>query len=102
MRFRTIPLTLVAGVLAVSLASCANNGSSTAPDDSTTDDGHGEIAGAAELAEPQLGLTTIDAEGRVTHLDLLDESVTEIGDIAAPTAVHTDGRYLFAQTDDGI
>ena len=101
MRFRTIPLTLLVGVLAVGLVSCADGGSPTAPDESTGD-GHGEISGAAELAEPQLGLTTIDADGRVTHLDLLDERVTEIGEIAAPTAMHTDGRYLFAQTDDGI
>jgi hypothetical protein len=103
MRFRTIPLTLLAGALALGLVGCADGGSSPSPEEGDpNDDGHGKVAGAAELAEPPLGLTTIDGEGRVTHLDLLDESVTEIGEIAPPTAVHTDGRYLFAQTDAGI
>ncbi len=65
-------------------------------------DGHGAVAGAAEVAEPQLALTTIDRSGTVTHLDLLDESVTTIGRIGEPHALTTDGRYLFAATDDGV
>lgn len=93
------------GTLALLLASCAAQpiaeptaGQSAASEGA----GHGAIAGAEELAEPQLGLTTIDPEGLVTHLDLLDESVTEIGEVTPPSAVATDGRYLFADTGEGV
>lgn len=64
--------------------------------------GHGAVAGAAEVSEPPLGLTTVDPSGTVTHLDLLDESTTEIGTVGAPSAMTTDGRYLFVQTDAGV
>lgn len=97
---RFIPLALT-GVLTLLLASCAGETPSTTPDDDTGP-GHGAVAGAAEVAEPQLGLTAIDPDGTVTHLDLLDESVTEIGAIAPPTGMTTDGRYLFAETVDGV
>ncbi len=65
-------------------------------------DGHGAITGAEEVAEPQLGLTWIDPDGTVTHLDLLDESLTELGETAPPTGMSTDGRYLFADTGAGL
>lgn len=97
-----IALFALAGTLAVSLAACSTAPADPAPASVSGDDGHGAIAGAEEVAEPQLGLTSIDPEGLVTHLDLLDESVTDIGEIPAPTAITTDGRYLFAQTDEGI
>ncbi|MDI9890932.1 ABC transporter [Microbacterium sp. IEGM 1404] len=99
---RPFPLTLVA---LLALAGCAA-GSPTGPTPDTTPDAavdtHGAIAGAAELAEPALGLTSIDAEGRVSHLDLLDESTTDLGAVRAPDAVHGDGRYLFAMDGDGV
>ena len=97
-----ITLSAVTGTLALSLAACASAPTATAPSAASTDAGHGAIAGAEEVAEPQLGLTSIDADGVVTHLDLLDESVTEIGSIGSPSALTTDGRYLFAQTGEGI
>lgn len=105
-RFSTAALTVLA-LPGLVLAACAQD-PSTAED--TRDpgaaaedgDGHGAIAGAAEVSEPQLGLTTIDPAGAVTHLDLLDGSVTEIGSVGAPRAMTTDGRYLFAQTDAGV
>lgn len=100
-RIATVALT---GALTLTLASCA--GPSASPDpiasDDAAGDGHGHISGAAELAEPQLGLTVIDHDGAVTHLDLLDESVTELGEVATPTGMTTDGRYLFAETEKGI
>ncbi|MFF7684108.1 ABC transporter [Microbacterium sp. NPDC007973] len=65
-------------------------------------DTHGAIDGAAELAEPALGLTTIDAAGSVAHLDLLEETTVEIGSVRAPSSVHSDGRYLFAADDEGV
>ncbi|WP_101848311.1 ABC transporter [Zhihengliuella sp. ISTPL4] len=101
MHSRLLPLfTLTA--LSLTLASCAGTAAQSPATSSSAGDGHGAIAGAEEVAEPQLGLTTIDAQGRVTHLDLLDEGVTVIGTVAAPDGMTTDGRYLFADTGDGV
>lgn len=97
-----IALFALTGTLAISLAACSTTSTAPAAPSGSADDGHGAIAGAEEVAEPQLGLTSIDPQGLVTHLDLLDESVADIGEISAPTAMTTDGRYLFAQTDEGI
>ncbi len=102
--------TCVAGALALGLVACstdpAADGTGTGPTaDAPTGgsgDGHGAVAGAEELPEPRLGLTTIDPSGTVGHLDLLDGSVTGLGSVGAPTAVSTDGRYLFAETGDGV
>ena len=80
-------------------------GTADAPAADATDassEGHGAVAGAEELAEPRLGLTSIDETGEVTHLDLLDESTTSIGSVGAPRGMTTDGRYLFAQTEAGV
>ncbi|MFD3443813.1 ABC transporter [Microbacteriaceae bacterium 4G12] len=109
-RSRILTLT-VAGGLALGLAACAGNpvaapSGAPSPDDAPdTGNGHGAVVGAAEVAEPQLGLTTIDPSGAVAHLDLLDESVVGIGGIGgigAPSAMTTDGRYLFVRTDAGV
>lgn len=88
--------------LALSMTACGAAPTEQAPSSDPAGDGHGAIAGAEEAAEPQLGITSIDPDGLVTHLDLLDESVTELGEISAPAAMTTDGRYLFAQTDEAI
>jgi hypothetical protein len=95
----TVPAVL--GALALALVSCAPAPAST-PSPAGTGAGHGAISGAAELDEPALGLTTIDPSGVVRHLDLLDETTAELGEIDAPRAMHTDGRYLFADTADGV
>ena len=91
------------GALTISLAACtgapATEPTATVP---TAGDGHGAITGAEEVAEPQLGLTTIDPDGQVAHLDLLDESTAEIGEINPAQSMTTDGRYLFADVGDGI
>lgn len=96
-----LALFALAGALTVSLSACAADSADPAAT-ASPDGGHGAVAGAEEVAEPQLGLTSIDPDGAVTHLDLLDESVTDIGEISAPSALTTDGRYLFAQADDGV
>ena len=96
-----ITLLALTGALTVALAACGTTPAEP-PSGGTTDDGHGDIAGAEEVAEPQLGLTSINPHGTVSHLDLLDESVTDIGEIPAPTDMATDGRYLFAETRDGV
>ena len=96
--------TTLAGVCALALTACSP-GTADAPAADATDassEGHGAVAGAEELAEPRLGLTSIDATGEVTHLDLLDESTTSIGSVGAPRGMTTDGRYLFAQTEAGV
>ena len=94
---RLAPLSVV---LLLSLAGCA--APTAAPDTAPSTDTHGEIAGAAELAEPAVGLTSIDGDGRVSHLDLLDETTTALGTVRPPSAVHSDGRYLFAADDTGV
>ncbi len=65
-------------------------------------DGHGAVAGAAEVSEPQLGLTTVTPDGIVHHLDLLDETSGEIARVPEPASVSTDGRYLFSEGADGL
>lgn len=90
--------TVIASVLL--LAACAS-----APENppATTDDaGHGRISGAAEVSEPPLHLLTATSDGRVTLLDLLSEETSDVGRIDAPLATATDGRYLFADTGDGV
>lgn len=97
-----ITLFALAGALTVSLAGCSTTPADPPATGGAAEDGHGAVAGAAEVAEPQLGLTSITPDGTVSHLDLLDESVTEIGEIPPATGMTTDGRYLFAQTDTGV
>lgn len=97
MRFRTAG---ASGILLLSLVGCAATEgaateSSTASQNAAVDDGHGEIAGAHELAEPALHLDTVDAAGVVRHLDLLDETSTVLAEIEPVEDLVTDGRYLF-------
>lgn len=103
------PASVATLALSLLLAGCggassdeSSRGASAAEDSSTTADDHGTMEGSQELAEPALGLTTVDAEGRVDHLDLADDTVERLGDLDAPTALHTDGRYLFATVADGV
>lgn len=104
------PLTLTAlALLAPLVVACGADVPTPAadaePPASSTAEDHGEIAGAVELDEPPVGLTTVDASGVVRHLDLLDESVAELADLGAlgdAAGVHTDGRYVFVGSDDGV
>ncbi|MFE7223275.1 ABC transporter [Nocardioides sp. NPDC057577] len=81
-------------------------GTAAPADDADADPGsgkdHGAVEGAQEVAEPQLHLTTIDGTGTVAQLDLLEGSSAEVGRIGKPSAVDSDGRYLFATTADGV
>ncbi|MEV7694512.1 ABC transporter [Microbacterium sp. NPDC089189] len=101
MRSRLLLLPLTVSVLA--LASCASTppASTPSPADASAD-GHGAISGAQEVDEPPLHLATIAADGTVSQLDLLSEQTSDIGAIDPPTALATDGRYLFADTADGV
>jgi hypothetical protein len=94
-----LPLLVSTAVLATVLAGCASgpaDDDTTATPGSAVGDGHGAIAGAAEMPEPQPHLVTIDPAGAVRALDLLDESSTTVGTIDGVTSVSTDGRFLFA------
>jgi DNA-binding beta-propeller fold protein YncE len=97
------PLLPTLGALSavLALASCASPATEQ-PTTEASSDAHGAVAGAAEMSEPQLHLTTVDAAGLVSQLDLLDESVVEIGDIGPASQVATDGRYLFATGEEGV
>lgn len=100
MRFR---LAASSGILLIALAGCAASPAvPMTPTDELIGDGHGEIAGAHELAEPALHLTTVDAEGAVDHLDLLDEEITTIAEIDPIDDLVSDGRYLFGIRDGSV
>ncbi|OYC95994.1 hypothetical protein [Microbacterium sp. Yaish 1] len=99
------PLSLVALTAgAALLAGCqaTPSGSAASPDADATaggealGDGHGAIAGARELSEPALHLTSIGTDGTVHHLDLIDEQSEVLGDIAPADTLDSDGRFLFA------
>ncbi|MFB7249996.1 hypothetical protein [Microbacterium sp. NPDC056234] len=92
------------GILLLTLAGCAAPAApAPEPTSATTeDDGHGQIEGARELAEPALHLTTIDADGVVHHLDLLDEETSVLAEIEPVDDVVTDGRYLFGIRDGSV
>jgi len=92
---------LIPAVAVLALTGCAG-GAAPAETPEPTSAGHGAVEGAAEVSEPQLHLTTIDPEGSVTQLDLLDESVVDVGAIDAASAMTTDGRYLFASGSEGV
>lgn len=89
----------VSALLLILLAGCAGSPAApaSAPPSATEDhDDHGHVEGAVELAEPALHLATIDGDGVVRHLDLLDESVEVLDEIAPVEELVSDGRYLFA------
>ncbi|PCE15272.1 ABC transporter [Microbacterium sp. SZ1] len=97
------PLLLLPAVLTVAaLAACSPAPSAAPSTPPTTGDGHGAIAGAEEVAEPPLGLLSIDADGTAAVLDLLTDEAIDLGTTAAPTALASDGRYGFVTTDDGL
>lgn len=95
-------LLAVTALLLASACSTAD-GSRTSPTGSEpTDDDHGAVAGAQEVAEPQLHLLSIDAAGGVGTLDLLSEESSTLGDVAVPSAVATDGRYVLVTVAGGV
>ncbi|MCW2814234.1 MAG: transporter [Nocardioides sp.] len=104
MRPRTV-LPVVLGLLVPLALACSAEESTTVPAESADpagSEGHGDFAGAVELDEPALGLTTVDSAGVVRHLDLLDGQVDELADLGSASAVHTDGRFAFVQSGDGV
>ncbi|MCM3779700.1 ABC transporter [Microbacterium hydrocarbonoxydans] len=95
-------LLLPAALTIAALAGCSPAPGVAPAATSTTGDGHGAIAGAEEVAEPPLGLLSIDAGGNAAVLDLLSDEAIDLGVTAAPTGLASDGRYAFVTTDDGL
>ena len=96
-----IALTAGAALLAGCQAAPSDSAAATPDADATArgealGDGHGAIAGARELAEPALHLTSIGTDGAVHHLDLIDEQSEVLGDIAPADTLDSEGRFLFA------
>lgn len=78
------------------LTACSAPGAASTPSPSSSiGDGHGFVAGAEEVAEPPLHLLTVDADGSVDQMDLVDESWTTIGSVAGVSDAVTDGRFVF-------
>lgn len=103
---RVKPATLAALVL-LFLAGCGNPSTAQAPqteasESTSTGDGHGAITGVAEVAEPQLHLVGIDADGESSMVDLLNGTQSRLGKLEAPVDVSTDGRYVFAAGNTGV
>ncbi|MGY1845153.1 hypothetical protein [Modestobacter sp. SYSU DS0875] len=94
-------LSALTGVLL--LAGCASGASDAAgPTDAaaaSSTGGHGYVAGAAELTEPQLQLAYLDDAGSVHAIDLLTEESAELGAVGDVAEVATDGRFLFATSE---
>ncbi|GGU24480.1 ABC transporter [Nocardioides albus] len=102
MHRRTLAGVVTGLTLAVSTG-CASTATPRVDDTSAgSEKDHGAVEGAQEVAEPQLHLTTIAADGAVAQLDLIEGSTAKVGIIGAPSAVESDGRYLFATTADGV
>ena len=100
-------LALPAALALLGLAACSAASpppASTAPaaDAAPDADGHGRIAGAAEVAEPPLGLLSVDADGNAGLLDLLDGATSELGRVGSPLALASDGRFAFVSTRAGL
>ncbi|GAB3286770.1 hypothetical protein [Kineosporia babensis] len=106
---RTTRASLLALSLVV-LAGCSSGSATTdskatgseATAESSSGAGHGAIEGAAEVAEPQLHLVGIDAEGKAAMLDLLNGTETSLSSVAPAEKVSTDGRYVFAADETGV
>jgi hypothetical protein len=87
------------------LAACAPTSQDPPAALSEVEAPHGFVEGAEELSEPPLHLATIDTRGQLGLLDLLDplgETRSVIGELGAVHTAETDGRFVFAATDDGL
>jgi outer membrane protein assembly factor BamB len=100
-RSRLLPLAVPPTLAACLLAGCTPAAPAESAASSTAA-GHGAVSGASEVAEPPLALVTVDPQGGVHQLDLLDESVSRLGEVAPPARVSSDGRYVFVDSGAGV
>ena len=101
MPHRSAPLTAMLTLAMLTLTGCAR-AEADAPAASPESTGHGAVARATEMSEPPLAVVTIDPGGTVRQLDLLDESVAELGEVPVASRASSDGRYVFADGGDGL
>ncbi|MGW8483075.1 hypothetical protein ACWGJP_08030 [Microbacterium sp. NPDC055903] len=92
----------LAGILLLAVTGCSAQPPAAAPSSTAVGDGHGEIAGAHELAEPALHLATANRDGFISHLDLLDEETSVLAEIDPIDELVTDGRYLFGIREGSV
>ncbi|TFC58205.1 ABC transporter [Cryobacterium sp. TMB1-7] len=92
---RTVASVLGAAAL-LGITACSNPAASPAPAPTASTAPHGYVAGAAEMAEPQLHLATVNSAGRLDLLDLLDGTSTSVTTLDQVSGVSTDGRFVFA------
>ncbi len=96
---------LAALTLTALLAGCSAEPAAPAdgaPPEDSAPAGHGDVSGAAQVAEPQSQLVSVDAGGNVGLLDLLTDETQELGTVGPPEAIASDGRYAFVTTADGV
>lgn len=92
-------------VLLFTLTACASPSKPhdhVPPAGGEAESGHGDFADARELAEPALHLASVDGEGAVHHLDLIDESTTTLAEIDPIADLVGDGRFLFGVRDGSV
>ncbi|GGF47163.1 lipoprotein [Microbacterium sorbitolivorans] len=98
----TAAITLLTGCAAEAPANQPAPSADPAVEPEATESGHGARAGAEEIGEPQNGILTISASGEASLIDLVSEEETSIGQIGAPEALASEGRYGFVTTASGI
>lgn len=76
--------------------------STSEPQKNTAETAHGYVVGATEQKEPQVSLTTVDRQGKISLLNLLTEDVHSFPQQSAVAGLETDGRFVFAQTESGV
>ena len=103
---RRVPAASAGFVAALTLAACGSGsdpgvadtaGASGSAGPSTP---HGFVAGAQEQSEPQLQLSYLGGDGSAHAIDLVTEEAAELGDTGGVDAFTSDGRFLFAVSED--
>lgn len=89
-------LPLLTATTLLGTVACSSPAADPAATPTASDVPHGFVAGAAEMAEPQLHLATIDAGGSLALLDLLDGTSTPVATLGQVSGLSTDGRFVFA------
>lgn len=100
-RSRRAATALAAAATLVALSACSAPAAEPAAEATDAPTPHGYVAGASEGSEPQLRLATVDPEGRVDLLDLLDGESEGVAEIDPADSLSTDGRFVFASRASG-
>lgn len=69
---------------------------------SVVESSHGDVPGATEMPDPQPTLVLLDAAGTVSLVDLLTGDISALGVVTPPTAVRSDGRFVYSVDDSGV